>query len=65
MRAVHRDLKNHDASWPFREPVNPETTPHYYEAIRNPVDLKMIGARIRDKVNRNSVLRIGLCFGLC
>ena len=50
MRAVHRDLKNQDTSWPFVEPVNRDTTPLYYEIIRNPIDLKMIGQKIREKV---------------
>ena len=55
MRSVHRDLKNQDTSWPFVEPVNRDTTPLYYEIIRNPVDLKMIGQKIREKVGWGGV----------
>lgn len=49
LKSVHRDVKNHRASWPFLEPVNAESVPDYHKVVKDPIDLRLIGARIKDK----------------
>lgn len=49
MKAVLRDVKAHSQSWPFAEPVSREVAPDYYDVIKEPMDLKTVGNRIRDK----------------
>lgn len=44
LNAVYR----HRNAWPFREPVNKEEVPDYYEIITNPVDLSMLRQRLAD-----------------
>ena len=61
---VYRDIKNLDDAWPFLEPVSrsvgvcfwrvaifitKQEYPEYYEVISEPIDLKLIGIRMRDK----------------
>ena len=31
------ELKNHNSSWPFQKPVDPEEVPDYYTVITNPM----------------------------
>ncbi|CAH8477525.1 unnamed protein product [Dicrocoelium dendriticum] len=44
LNAVYR----HRNAWPFREPVNKEEVPDYYEIITNPIDLSMLRQRLTD-----------------
>ena len=41
-------LIRHKKSWPFRSPVDRELYPNYYQVIRHPVDLSLIGSRLKD-----------------
>ena len=36
-------------AWPFKEPVDPEEYPEYYQAIQSPMDLKQIRRRLSDR----------------
>lgn len=49
LRTVLRDIKAHGQAWPFHEPVDPQEVPDYYDVVKDPVDLKMVGARIKEK----------------
>jgi len=48
-RQCVREIRNHKQAWPFTDPVNPQDVPDYYEIIKEPMHLKLIGQRIKDK----------------
>eukprot|EP00045_Choanoeca_perplexa_P016238 m.217699 g.217699 ORF g.217699 m.217699 type:complete len:121 (+) comp17204_c0_seq32:1270-1632(+) len=50
MRAIVRDLRNQPDGWAFKEPVDREIYPEYYQLITHPTDLKTIASQIKDKV---------------
>jgi L-amino acid N-acyltransferase YncA len=50
MKNAVKTLRNHSHAWPFREPVNAEDVPGYYEIIQEPVDLQMVSLKVREKV---------------
>lgn len=39
-------LRKFKSSWPFYEPVSVENVPDYYHIIKEPIDMKMIDAKI-------------------
>ncbi|CAK0784458.1 hypothetical protein CVIRNUC_007662 [Coccomyxa viridis] len=49
MQAAWQALLAHEDSWPFREPVDPEDVPDYYDVITDPVDLSLIKKRLDSK----------------
>ncbi|KAI3645599.1 hypothetical protein MP228_008527 [Amoeboaphelidium protococcarum] len=46
LRQLLTDLQSQSIAWPFVEPVDKETVPHYYEMIQNPMDLKTMEHRL-------------------
>ncbi|KAI9139014.1 hypothetical protein BKA69DRAFT_1040483 [Paraphysoderma sedebokerense] len=40
------DLRNHNSSWPFTEPVDGSQVPDYYQIIKEPMDLKTLEENI-------------------
>jgi histone acetyltransferase len=67
-RAVHKELKNHPSAWPFMDPVDLDAVPDYGAVVTEPMDLKLIGARIRAKhyASREQFLRdVHLMFDNC
>lgn len=50
LRKVLQDIKAHESSWPFLEPVNAQTTGafDYYDVIKNPMDLSTMQKRLDD-----------------
>jgi histone acetyltransferase len=66
--AVHKDLKNHSSAWPFVEPINLSDAPDYLSVVSEPMDLRLIGARVKDKkyATREQFLRdVNLIFDNC
>lgn len=49
LKQILRDIRAHADSWPFREPVNRADAPDYYDVIIEPMDLKMVAQRVKDK----------------
>ena len=43
---VHRSCQEHADSFLFREPVNEDDAPSYYDVVTHPTDLKTIGANL-------------------
>ena len=48
-RTSLREVRSHEDKWPFTDPVNPVQVPDYYDVVKDPVDLKMIAERIKEK----------------
>ncbi|EGD79278.1 hypothetical protein PTSG_12911, partial [Salpingoeca rosetta] len=48
MKGIVQDLRNHEAAWPFKEPVNPDIAPDYYQVVEEPMDLKTLGRNVND-----------------
>lgn len=48
LQSVLTQIKAHNCSWPFQEPVDPQTTGayDYYDVIKNPIDLSTIQKRL-------------------
>lgn len=46
MRVVYKAIIEHEDAWPFIEPVRKEEVPDYYEIIKDPIHLTLIGTRI-------------------
>ncbi|KAL6052194.1 histone acetyltransferase [Balamuthia mandrillaris] len=46
LRDVLEEAKNHEMSWPFREPVSAKEVPDYYDVIKDPIDLSTIESRL-------------------
>ncbi len=36
-------IKDHKSAWPFKNPVKREEVPDYYDIIKDPIDLGVIG----------------------
>ncbi|XP_050309764.1 histone acetyltransferase KAT2A [Anthonomus grandis grandis] len=49
LRNVLNAVKAHDASWPFRQPVNKADVTDYYDHIKYPMDLKTMTERLKAK----------------
>lgn len=47
-------ISNRD-SWPFKEPVDEQYAPLYYQVIRNPIDLSVIEKKIDDRLYVNFI----------
>ncbi|KAM6514134.1 hypothetical protein FALCPG4_015294 [Fusarium falciforme] len=43
------DLQKHESSWPFLQPVSKDDVADYYEAIKEPMDLSTMEARLEAK----------------
>jgi len=41
-----KQIQTNKNSWPFKEPVDPNEHPKYYEAVREPMDLQTIDLRV-------------------
>ena len=49
LRSSLREIRSHEDKWPFTDPVNPVQVPDYYDVVKDPVDLKLINERIKEK----------------
>ncbi|CAG9767684.1 unnamed protein product [Ceutorhynchus assimilis] len=49
LKGVLNAVKNHDASWPFRQPVSKADVADYYDHIEYPMDLKTMTERLKAK----------------
>ena len=58
-RIIEDNIKPLQESWPFMKPVNKKAMRHYYEKIKEPMDLETISTRIDKNVyhSRNEFLR--------
>jgi histone acetyltransferase len=45
--ALIRKIEEQQFAWPFRESVDPQDAPDYYEVITNPIDLRTMTQRVR------------------
>ena len=41
-----QQLEEEELIWPFKEPVNPQLVPDYYQVVKNPIDISTIRAKI-------------------
>ena len=46
MRSLHAAVKEHADAWPFLDAVTEAEVPDYYEIIKNPMSLALIGCRL-------------------
>jgi ribosomal protein S18 acetylase RimI-like enzyme len=46
---LFEQVKTHESSWPFAEPVDPEEVPDYPTVIKDPIDLTLIDSRLRSR----------------
>ncbi|GMH37399.1 hypothetical protein BSKO_05272 [Bryopsis sp. KO-2023] len=46
MQEVLTEVGNHADAWPFKEPVDPNDVPDYYDLVKNPVDLSLMQSRL-------------------
>ena len=51
MISIVREIYNHDAAWPFQEPVDTEVVTDYLACVKDPIDLKTILDRLQDRQN--------------
>ncbi|KAG5672066.1 hypothetical protein PVAND_002225 [Polypedilum vanderplanki] len=49
-------VRQHQAAWPFLQPVSVQEVPDYYNVIKLPMDLKTISDRLKARYYRNSRL---------
>eukprot|EP00617_Octactis_speculum_P000637 CAMPEP_0185776368 /NCGR_PEP_ID=MMETSP1174-20130828/85401_1 /TAXON_ID=35687 /ORGANISM="Dictyocha speculum, Strain CCMP1381" /LENGTH=101 /DNA_ID=CAMNT_0028464281 /DNA_START=21 /DNA_END=326 /DNA_ORIENTATION=+ len=49
LRTIWKEVERHDASWPFREPVNTDEVGDYLSIIKDPIDLSLIKRRLDDE----------------
>ncbi|XP_018562120.1 histone acetyltransferase KAT2A isoform X2 [Anoplophora glabripennis] len=49
LKIVLNAVKNHDDSWPFREPVDKKVVIDYYDHIKYPMDLKTMMERLKSR----------------
>lgn len=54
MRHILVELSNHQAAWPFTNPVNAQDVPDYYEFIKQPMDL----STMETKLEKNQYLTL-------
>lgn len=48
MRHVLVEMSNHQAAWPFANPVNAQEVPDYYEVIKEPMDLSTMEVKLEN-----------------
>ncbi|CAD5226609.1 unnamed protein product [Bursaphelenchus xylophilus] len=48
LKVIYNKIKSNQNAWPFEEPVDAEEVPEYYDYIMFPMDLKLIGQRLKD-----------------
>ncbi|CAI5484591.1 unnamed protein product [Closterium sp. Yama58-4] len=46
MKQMHRAVMEHADSWPFKDPVDGNEVPDYYDIIKDPIDLKTMQKRL-------------------
>ncbi|KAJ8932177.1 hypothetical protein NQ314_014864 [Rhamnusium bicolor] len=49
LKIVLNAVKNHEESWPFRQPVDKNVVSDYYEHIKYPMDLKTMTERLKSR----------------
>lgn len=49
MRQLLALVQEHGDSWPFHDPVDAAEVPDYYDVIKNPVSLVLIGQRLQSQ----------------
>ena len=49
LKNIYNQLKSHPSSWPFLKPVAASDVPDYYEVVKNPMDFKTIGEKLKAK----------------
>lgn len=47
-------VKEHESSWPFHEPVDPDEVPDYYTVIKDPIGMDYICLKRERRRNRVS-----------
>eukprot|EP00743_Colponemidia_sp_Colp-15_P005296 GILK01005695.1.p1 GENE.GILK01005695.1~~GILK01005695.1.p1 ORF type:complete len:432 (+),score=72.69 GILK01005695.1:47-1297(+) len=47
LAAVLKIMNSHGSSWPFKEPVDRNEVPDYYDVIKDPIDLKTMESRLQ------------------
>ena len=53
LKSLYNQLKSHPSSWPFLKPVSTAEVPDYYEVVKNPMDFKTIGDKLKFKQYSN------------
>lgn len=48
MRHVLVEMSNHQAAWPFANPVNAQEVPDYYDVIKEPMDLSSMETKLEN-----------------
>lgn len=48
MRHILVEMSNHQAAWPFANPVNGQEVPDYYEVIKEPMDLSTMETKLEN-----------------
>lgn len=48
MRHIVLEMSNHQAAWPFANPVNGQEVPDYYEVIKEPMDLSTMETKLEN-----------------
>ena len=49
LKNIYNQLKSHPSSWPFLKPVSANDVPDYYEVVKNPMDFKTMGDKLKNK----------------
>ncbi|XP_076270136.1 gcn5 acetyltransferase isoform X2 [Rhynchophorus ferrugineus] len=49
LKTVLTAVKNHESSWPFRQPVDKDEVTDYYDHIKYPMDLRTMTERLKSK----------------
>jgi hypothetical protein len=49
LKALYERVRYHECAWPFLEPVTEDQAPGYFAVIKNPIDLEIIGARLKEQ----------------
>ena len=49
LKNIYNQLKSHPSSWPFLKPVSAADVPDYYEVVKNPMDFKTMGDKLKAK----------------
>ncbi|KAI6648798.1 Histone acetyltransferase KAT2B-like [Oopsacas minuta] len=53
LKNIYNQLKSHPSSWPFLKPVSSIDVPDYYEVVKNPMDFKTMGDKLKSKFYTN------------
>ncbi|KAI3271389.1 hypothetical protein CBS147309_5108 [Penicillium roqueforti] len=65
-RRFINDIQNHKQAWPFRNPVNKDQVPDYYNVILSPMDLSTIEERLEHYTTPKDLLAdLKLIFSNC